>query len=115
MFRSIGWQTRFWLIAFALFVAALWLLKPMLLPVLAGTAIAYFLNPVVDRLGAHIPRWLGALVVLAGFTLIITLMVLLIGPLLENQIGALINAVPDYVERGRSHLIPWFEDWLTRF
>ena len=55
--------------------------------------------------------------VLAGFATgqLATFIILLIGPLLEDQIGALINAAPNYVEKARGHLIPWFENWLTRF
>ncbi len=115
MFRA-GSQTRFWLLTFVLFAAALWILKPVLLPFAAGMAIAYFLNPVVDKLERRgVPRWLSALLVLGGFALIIALMALLILPLLQGQVGALVNAVPGYVEKGRNHLIPLFEDWLARF
>jgi predicted PurR-regulated permease PerM len=115
MFRT-NMQLRFWLIAFVLFAAVLWLLEPVLLPFAAGTAIAYFLNPVVDRLTHHkVHRWLGALIVLGCFALVIGLLLVLILPLLQDQIGALISAFPGYVEKFRSHVIPWFENWLTRF
>jgi predicted PurR-regulated permease PerM len=111
-----GRQTRFWILAFILFVAAFWILKPVLLPFLAGTALAYFLNPMVDKLEARgMPRWLDALMVLGGFALIIALLLLLIVPLLQNQFGALINAIPGYIEKGRTHFIPLIEDWLARF
>jgi predicted PurR-regulated permease PerM len=113
---SAGLQTRFWILASALFAVALWILKPVLLPFFAGMAIAYFLNPVVDRIEARgVPRWLCALMVLGGFALIITFMLLLIMPLLQGQIGALINAIPGYVEEVRAHFIPWIEGWLARF
>jgi predicted PurR-regulated permease PerM len=109
-------QIRFWLIAFVLFVAILWLLKPVLLPFVTGGAVAYFLAPVVDRLERRkVPRWLGALCVLLGFIVAMALVVVLILPLLERQIGAFINAVPGYVERIRAHYIPWLQDWLASF
>ena len=115
MYR-VGLQTRFWLLTFILLVVALWILKPVLLPFLAGTAIAYFLNPVVDRLEKrNIPRWLCALMVLGGFALLIALLLLLIVPLLQNQIGALMNAIPGYLEKARTHFMPIVEDWLARF
>jgi predicted PurR-regulated permease PerM len=109
-------QTRFWVIAFLLFAGVLWLLEPMLLPFAAGLAIAYFLNPVVDKLTHRgVPRWLGALIVLAAFALVIGLVLLLITPLLQAQIGALIAEIPNYIEKFRTHFIPWVENWLTRF
>jgi predicted PurR-regulated permease PerM len=101
-------QTRIWLIALAVFSALLWLLKPMLLPFVAGLAIAYFLNPVVDGLTRRrIPRWLGTLFVLLGFVSLVALLLLLLAPLLQDQISALISALPGYLVTLRAHLIPW--------
>jgi predicted PurR-regulated permease PerM len=109
-------QTRFWLITFALFFAALWLLKPVLLPFIAGVALAYFLQPVVNMLERRgVPRWIGALGVMFGFLLIVALIVTLILPMITSQIGALVNAVPGYIEKLRSHYLPWFETWVARF
>src|SRR6188768_1008626 len=54
-------QLRFWLITLLVIISALYVLRDMLLPFVAGMAIAYFLDPVADRLeqfGA--PRWLAA-------------------------------------------------------
>ena len=43
-------QLQFWGIGFAVFVLVLWLLGATLLPFLLGAALAYFLDPVADRL-----------------------------------------------------------------
>ncbi|HIB55491.1 MAG TPA: AI-2E family transporter, partial [Alphaproteobacteria bacterium] len=43
-------QALFWLVAAALFVAALSLFNKILLPFITGLAIAYFLDPLVDYL-----------------------------------------------------------------
>ncbi len=109
-------QTRFWFLAFAAFLGLLWVLKPVLLPFVAGIVIAYFLAPVVNQLAKHgLPRWLGALGVLFGFGLIAGAIVMLIMPLISNQIGALLNALPSYIEKVRGHYLPWIENWITRF
>jgi predicted PurR-regulated permease PerM len=109
-------QTRFWLLAFALFAGLLWLLKPVLLPFVAGLVIAYFLAPVVNILAKRgVPRWIGALCVLFGFALIAAAILMLILPLISNQIGALLNALPNYSEKVRQHYLPWIENWITRF
>jgi predicted PurR-regulated permease PerM len=101
-------QTRAWLTALAIFAALLWLLKPVLLPFIAGLAIAYFLNPVVDSLTRRkIPRWVGGLLVLLGFVSMAVLLVLLLAPLLQSQILALIDALPGYIVTLRAHVIPW--------
>jgi len=115
MFKA-GSQARFWLLVFVLFAAAVWLLKPILLPFVAGMAIAYFLNPVVDMLTRRkFPRWLATLTVLAGFILVIAAILLLIVPILHDQIGALVNAIPGYIDKFHANIMPRVEDWLARF
>ena len=49
----IGRQLPFWLTAFVLLVLLIGILRPVLLPFVAGIVIAYFLNPAADRL----TRW----------------------------------------------------------
>ena len=51
--RAIRRQTMFWLLAFVVFLFFLWLLGDILLPFIAGMALAYFLDPVADLL----ERW----------------------------------------------------------
>jgi len=46
----IEWQIGFWIGAFLLLVLLLWLFSGVLLPFVAGIALGYLLNPVVDRL-----------------------------------------------------------------
>ena len=116
-------KTRFWLLVFVSILALLWILRPVLMPFLVAMAIAYFLNPAVDKLCAYkikpingyIPRWLGAFCVLLGFVLIAVTILMLIVPMLQSQIGALINSIPTYITRIREQYIPGIENWLTRF
>ena len=113
---STNFVLRFWFFLFAAFLAVLWVFKPVLLPFLAGLAIAYFLEPAVTKLEYRkIPRWAGALIVLSAFLLIVVAMFLLIWPLLRSQGTALINALPDYIGKLREHYLPWAQDWLARF
>ena len=43
-------QLKYWGIAAAVFMVALWFIGDVMLPFLLGGAIAYFLDPVADRL-----------------------------------------------------------------
>ncbi|MDR3424620.1 MAG: AI-2E family transporter [Alphaproteobacteria bacterium] len=107
---------RFWLLTLAAFIGVLWLFQPVLLPFLAGLAIAYFLEPAVTALEKHkVRRWIGALTVLSGFLFLVGTIILLISPMLNHQIGALINALPDYTTKIREHYLPWAQNWLARF
>jgi predicted PurR-regulated permease PerM len=95
----------FWLGALALFVAALWLFSPILLPFVAGCAIAYFLDPVVGRLErSNVPRTLATALVLALFFLGLALVLLLVLPLLELEAAQLASLVPQAVAFGRQQI-----------
>lgn len=103
-------QTRFWLVIAALFVVALWALRPMLLPFVAGMTIAYFLNPVVNTMTKiRVPRWGGTLITLVGFIMLVVLLLLLLAPLLQGQVTALLTALPEYISSVRASLLPWIE------
>lgn len=88
-------QVGYWGVATVAFSVVLWYLGDVLLPFVLGGAIAYFLDPVADKL----EEW-GASRVLA--TVIITLvavcafvlLILLVVPTLINQSLALIEVVP---------------------
>lgn len=108
--------SRFWLLFFAACLGLFWVFKPVVGPFLAGLAIAYFLEPVVTKLEKrHVPRTVGTLMVLSGFIFVVAMIVILLWPLLNSEIGALMNSLPDYIARIREHYIPWAQDWLTRF
>src|SRR5581483_4818733 len=95
-------NTWFWLGGFALFFLALWLLSPILLPFVAGIAIAYFLNPPVNRLeAAGVPRALGAFVVLVLFLLLLVLVIMLAVPILETQVLDLVANLPKLLAAAR--------------
>jgi len=56
----------FWLVVLVLVVLALWLLSEILLPFVAGLAIAYLLTPLTDRLERFgINRLAAALLIIA--------------------------------------------------
>ncbi len=98
---------RFWLAALAAALLCLWLLSGMLLPFVLGIAIAYLLDPIVDRctrLG--LPRWAGTLVALIGFGVGIAGTVVLLVPLFKVQLLRLAERLPTLVDRVRDELLP---------
>jgi len=93
-------QLRYWGIAAAVFLALLWLLGEVLLPFLAGGAIAYFLDPVADRLQRAGMSRPGAVTLIAlGFALVVILLVLVVAPALARQAAALVEAMPRLLEQ----------------
>jgi predicted PurR-regulated permease PerM len=92
-------QLRFWLIGLALFLAALFLLRGVLLPFVAGMAIAYLLDPVCDRLeGWGLSRTLATTVLTVAFLILAVAAFLLLVPVLAGQVVSLLERVPEYVE-----------------
>ncbi len=47
---SLTRQVTFWVVTLAVVVLALWLLREILLPLVAGMALAYLLDPLVNRI-----------------------------------------------------------------
>lgn len=84
----------------------LWLLSGILLPFVAGLALAYFLDPLADRLEARGLSRMSAVSIISLVSLLIFVAVaVLIFPLLYQQAVAFIEIVPDLVRGGRKLLI----------
>jgi predicted PurR-regulated permease PerM len=95
---SLARQVTFWIIALFVFIAALWLLSDILLPFIAGLALAYFLDPVADaleRLG--LPRLIATLLILILSTLLVILLIILLIPVLGDQIAKFASDLPNYI------------------
>ncbi|MEA2781187.1 MAG: hypothetical protein QOK29_2731 [Rhodospirillaceae bacterium] len=108
-------QLRFWLIGLVVFLVAIYFLRGILLPFVAGMAIAYFLDPVCDwleRMGCS--RSLATVIVTVCFTLVVVAAVLLVVPLLQRQIVDLAVMLPTYIENLRQHSLPWLHTLATR-
>ncbi|WP_128253487.1 AI-2E family transporter [Falsirhodobacter deserti] len=89
-------QAKWWGIAALVFLIVLWFMGNVILPFLVGGAIAYFLDPIADRLeklGLSRPLATAVIAVLA--VMIFVLLVLAVIPTLVNQLTQLINVAPD--------------------
>jgi predicted PurR-regulated permease PerM len=102
---------RFWAAAALTFFLALWYLGPVMAPFLVGGAIAYFLDPLADRLERlGLSRILATTVISLAALVIVILLVLAVIPLLVAQGAALINAAPAITARLEAWLITQFPD-----
>jgi len=111
MALPIQQQAKYWGIALAVLFALLWFLGDVILPFLVGGALAYFMDPVADRLErAGLSRVLATAVITMGGFLILTALVLAVIPTLVNQTTALINAAPDIAQRLQGFLVEKFPD-----
>ena len=104
-------QAKYWGIAAVVFLLLLWFLGDVLLPFLVGGAIAYFLDPVADRLErAGLSRVSATTVISLVALLAVVLLVLAVIPTLFNQLTALVNSAPDIAKRLQGFLVERFPD-----
>ena len=99
-------QVAFWLAALVLAVAALYVLRGILLPFVAGLALAYLLDPLADRFERMGVGRLGAtLLILVLFVLAFVLALVLLVPLLFHQVQSFVDRLPEYVDRLQALLV----------
>lgn len=92
-------QMLYWGIVAAVFCVLLWSLGHVLLPFVLGGAIAYFLDPVADRLEAlGLSRVAATAIITVAGILIFVMMALLVIPALTNQALQLVNVAPEYAK-----------------
>lgn len=90
-------QFTYWGIASAVFLVVLWFLGDVLMPFVLGGAIAYFLDPVADRLERlGLSRVAATAVIALAGVLLFVIMALLVVPTLVNQALQLVNVAPEY-------------------
>lgn len=98
-------QLKWWGITAGVLIAIFWILGSALLPYIAGAAIAYFLDPVVDRLEKIGFSRLWATIVITALTALFALLaILILLPLLVDQLVGLVKAAPDFVAQIRAVL-----------
>jgi predicted PurR-regulated permease PerM len=113
---SLTWQIAFWLIVTAGFIGLFVLLRGMLLPFLLGMALAYVADPAADRLeriGA--PRWLATLIVLGLVVGLGILLLVIVVPIIVNQIIQLADHAPAYMDILRQKVLPRVTELVSRF
>jgi predicted PurR-regulated permease PerM len=95
----------FWALVIAVFVACLYLFRPILTPFVIGMLLAYLLNPAVTRLSRlGIGRtWASVLVLLLAFVFFIGVLLLIL-PLLQQQLTDLVSKLPDLISVIRARL-----------
>lgn len=89
----------FWAGVIAIFLACLYLFSPILMPFVIGILLAYLLNPLVARLARHrVGRtWASVLVLLLAFVVFVGVVLLML-PVLQQQLSDLIGKLPQLIE-----------------
>jgi len=93
----VSTQARWWGLALAVLVLLLWALGNVMLPFIAGAAVAYFLDPVADRLERMgCTRVWATLIITFVAILAFVAMALILVPTFISQLSGLIAEAPTY-------------------
>ncbi len=112
---SFGRRYGFWLGALFVLIFAIWLLHEILLPFVAGMALAYLFNPLatrMERLG--LSRLLASLAIIGIFVLIFIVLLLLLVPILGGQLSGFIENLPDYARKLQAAVADPSRPWLQK-
>ena len=79
-------QVFFWIVTIFLFGVFLYVFRGILLPFVAGMALAYFLDPVADRLESwRFSRLMATIVIVIAFILVFIVALMIVIPVLASQ------------------------------
>jgi len=111
-------QAFFWLSALIAIGLFLYMFRSILLPFVAGMAIAYLLDPVADWLERRgLSRLFATITILVAFVIVVFLAVIIIIPLLIDQMADLIERLPDLVAWLQNLImtinVTMLPDWLN--
>lgn len=107
---------RFWILTLIGVVVLFYILRDMLLPFVAGMAVAYFLDPVADRLESwRVPRGVAACAIIIAFFAMLIVFLILLYPLLEAQVVGFWDRLPFYIERANQSFVPAIRDAVAIF
>lgn len=91
-------QVFFWLAVLVVFIIFLMVFSSILLPFVAGMALAYFLDPVADWFERRgLSRLMATIVILVLFVVTFALSLMIVIPVLASQTNDLLAKLPGYI------------------
>jgi predicted PurR-regulated permease PerM len=115
MQMSIRTYAGMWLAVLAFVIVMLILFQSILLPFVAGLAVAYFLDPVADRLETSgLSRTLATSIITAAFIVLVALFFVFVAPLLQAQIVDFLGKLPEYFQSAKGWVEPMIESWTSK-
>ena len=106
-------QVLFWTAGLVVFILALYVLSPVLLPFVAGMALAYALDPIADRLERFgLTRLVATVVILVVFALVFLVVLIALVPVLSHQVAQFAERLPDYAHKLQLVVRDISQSWL---
>jgi len=109
-------QALFWLGTLAFFILCLVIFSDILLPFVAGLALAYFLNPIVEWLEKiGLSRIWATCAIVLVFVIVLVLVLIVLVPILVQQLTSFILNLPNYIARLQSFIGALDLAWLQEY
>jgi predicted PurR-regulated permease PerM len=109
---STGRHLTFWLLTALVIIFLLWLLNDVLMPFVAGFILAYLAVPLVDRLERRgVNRTVATLLIVVAVMVALIGLLLIVLPLIAQQLLLLIASLPEQVARWRQLATDWLA-WM---
>lgn len=113
---SMRKQAAFWLSAAVFLLLFMMVFSSILLPFVAGFALAYFLDPVADWLERFgMSRLWATVVILIAFVFVLVLGLIIIVPVLVSQLAEFISKFPGYFTQLQSLIAHRDSEWLQKY
>jgi predicted PurR-regulated permease PerM len=105
----------FWLLGFLLFGTFMYMVSDILLPFVVAMIVAYFLDPVADKLeNMGISRSIATLGITSIFFIVVILVAVMIAPVLYDQLISMFKKVPEYIKIANEKVLPKFSAILEQ-
>jgi predicted PurR-regulated permease PerM len=115
MSRLFKRQIIFWIGAVAAFGLFLYVFSSILLPFVVGMSLAYFLDPVADRLERlGLSRMLATLVILISFIVVFVLALMIFVPILVSQFSDFAVRLPGYIAQLQALIASQNAEWIKK-
>ncbi len=105
-------QKWYWLALGLVALGLIYLLAPVLTPFMAAAILAYMGDPLADRLEKHLPRTLAVVIVFAFISLVAILLLIVLVPLVQQQLTQFMAKLPAYIDRVQTQFLPWLAQVL---
>lgn len=91
-----------------------YLLAPVITPFMVGALLAYLGDPLVDRLEARkLSRTVSVIIVFVIIFLVVLLIPVVLLPLIEHQISALVSNFPKYIDWIQQNVVPYISQLIN--
>jgi len=103
-----------WLTLIIIFIAIGFMVSSILMPFVAGMAVAYFLDPLADKFESiGLSRTVATVCIIASFFIAVILILIIIFPIIQGQLIGFVDKIPLIVQNFQNWVAPFKEAFVA--